>query len=214
MPWHLTPIENIEAIQRDGLRPSIGRLSQEVGETEALVHMFSTFEDLQGADWLWDAFDDDAKLALYHVALPAAEGAWTELQDGVPTESLRLMSLDAGSISDADVIRALKALDRVVDPLNSVDDFRRTRVAVRASSFGQLIGDAAWDGEETPFLVYAGSYWIEETDGAEHVLTIGNESWMTGKGETFEDLEQRLFDYGESEHRLGREPGDEVGPSL
>lgn len=139
MPWHLTPIENIEAIQRDGLRPSIGRLSQEVGETEALVHLFSTFGDLQSADWLWDAFDDDAKLALYHVALPAAEGAWTELQDGVPTESLRLMSLDAGSISEADVIRALEALDRVVDPLGSVDDFRKTRVAVRASSFGQLI---------------------------------------------------------------------------
>lgn len=50
--------------------------------------------DMESAGWIEDAFDDEADLALLHVAVPASEGAWTELDDPVPPGLITLVAPD------------------------------------------------------------------------------------------------------------------------
>lgn len=203
MAWHVTPIENVQKILSEGLLPAIGPRSEKVDEEVPMVHLFSTFDDLQDAAWLWeDEFDEDAQLALFHVAVPSHEGAWTELSEAVPAEKLRLLSLDAGSIEGTAQFRAFEALDQVVDPLADLEAFQKTRVEMKARDLGALIGDRQWENDaKTDFLVYAAGYWIERLENGMHMLTIGNRGMITAEGTTLEELEAALFDYAVEESR-------------
>ena len=51
MPWHITPLENLPRILREGLIPAIGPRSADLGEEIAAVHLFSRFDDLVDANW-------------------------------------------------------------------------------------------------------------------------------------------------------------------
>lgn len=215
MAWHVTPIENVQAILNGGLQPGIGDRSGKVGEAAPGVHLFGSFNDLRSAEWLWDEFEEDAKLALFHVAVPSQEGAWTELAEGVPPEKVTLLSFDAGNIANPEVIAALAALDTVTDPLSDIDSFRRTRVEMKARSFGELVGDLGWEDDgEADFLVYAAGYWIEALHDGRKMLVLENHSWITGEGETLESLEEMLFDFVVSERRPLREMADEARPEF
>lgn len=110
MPWHITPLENLPHILRDGLIPSIGPRSANLGEEIAAVHLFSRFDDLMSANWLESAFDGEETLALIYVAVPASKGAWTEIVTAVSPERIMLISRDLDEVADSP---ALRALDRV-----------------------------------------------------------------------------------------------------
>lgn len=195
MPWHLTPIENRFDILRGGLVPAIGPRSELVSEERPLVHLFSTFEDLESADWLWDHFEDEP-LALFHVDVPPEDGAWTEIAETIGAEQLRLVSADFDEITFGGYA-ALRALDKVAAPFTDLESFRATRTEMKASDFGTLVGDTLWEeDDDSKFLVYAAGYWIEVIEDGRHMLTLENLGWLTGHdGETLETLEERLFDF-------------------
>lgn len=202
MPWHVTPIENLQSILREGLIPGRGPRSLAVGEEADRVHLFSSFADLQNADWLWDEFEEEQSLGLLHVTCPAQEGAWTELDAPVPPDQIRLLSLDAGNIASEAAIQALTALDGVTDPLADIESFRQTRVDMKASDFGLLVGDMQWENDaDTVFLVYAAGFWIEQLENGMQMLLTGNRSMITAEGTTLADLEEALFDYAVEESR-------------
>ena len=61
--YHVTDVENLDSIFRDGLVPSIGPLSGQLGETEELVpaiYLFTNEEACRDAmsGWLGEAFDE------------------------------------------------------------------------------------------------------------------------------------------------------------
>lgn len=74
--------------------------------------------------------------------------------------------------------------------------FQATRKQMSNRAFGEIIGDAMWeDQEETQFLVYEDSWYIEICDDGRHLLVLENQNWITGEDGTLEDLERKLFDY-------------------
>ena len=214
MPWHVTPSRNAAAILREGLRPMTGPRSELIGEEKARVYLFSSYDDLESGEWLLDQFDEDEQLCLFHVALPAQEGAWTELEEPVGTELLNLIAIDMDDL-EGDALRALYALDRVTDPLSDLESFRKTRCRMRAAEFGRLVGDMSWDEDAgSEFLVYAAGYWVEALPDGQHMLTIGNQGMITGAGRSLEDLEAELFDYAWNETRAAPKPEAEPGPLM
>ncbi|MEP1315430.1 MAG: hypothetical protein ABJN42_13630 [Roseibium sp.] len=86
-------------------------------------------------------------------------------------------------------------MDQNETALTSLEDFRATRVEMPAHAFGDLVSDAQWEGDDTPFLVYADCYWIEKLDDGRHMVTIENDGGITGEGVTLEDLEEKLYDW-------------------
>lgn len=202
MPWHVTPVENVQKIMREGLAPGIGSRSEQVGEDAPWVHLFSSYADLESAGWLADEFGEEEQLALFHVAVPALDGAWTELPEAVAPEKLTLLSRDIDSLTCAGVVEALRALDSVVDPLADIESFRKTRVSIKAQEFGILVGDMQWEDEpDMEFLVYAAGYWIEKLEDGRHMLTIGNSGSIAPDDCTLEEQEAVLFEFAVSESR-------------
>lgn len=114
MPWHLTPVDNLPAILRDGLLPAIGPRSAALGEMRASVHLFSDFASLDDADWLESAFDDDQQLCLLHVDVPCQEGAWTEVDESVLPGAITVISMDFDNLPTGEY-PALHMLDLVED---------------------------------------------------------------------------------------------------
>lgn len=200
MPWHVTPVENLQKILVEGLIPAIGDRSRKIAEVTPKVHLFSSFSDFQDANWLWDEFEEDQQLALLHVACRPAKAAWTELATAVRPDRIRLLSLDAGELCNEAVLAALVSLDQVSDPLGDLGSFRKTRTEMKASEFGLLVGDRQWqEHEDTTFLVYGAGYWIEQLENGMHMLTEGDRPMITGEGTTLEDLEEVLFYVAASE---------------
>lgn len=68
LAYHVTPVNNIEFIQRDGLIPQIGSNSSSYGETEERLYFFPTIVDAEDAtmNWLGDQYEEDI-LALLEV---------------------------------------------------------------------------------------------------------------------------------------------------
>lgn len=193
MPWHLTPAENRFDILRNGLVPSIGPRSSLVMEDRPLVHLFSRFEDLESADWFENLFDGGAALTLFHVDVPAEDGAWTEVPDAIPAYRVRLVCADFDAISN---YAPLRAIDGAASPFTDLEGFRATRTEMAAREFGELVGDLQWETDDSRFLVYGAGYWIEALDDGRHLLTLENAGWITGQdGETLETLEERLFEF-------------------
>lgn len=60
MHYHVTEAENIPSIISDGLVPSIGARSKELGETREVIYFFPTEEDMNNAlsNWLGEEFED------------------------------------------------------------------------------------------------------------------------------------------------------------
>lgn len=117
MPRHLTPAENLADILRDGLIPAIGPRSELVSEERPLVHLFSRFEDLESAGWLEDSFEEDEALALFYIDVPAADGAWTEIDRTIDPARIHLVSEDFESIPSYAPLREMERTARsVTDP--------------------------------------------------------------------------------------------------
>jgi len=207
MPWHLTPAENIKSICENGLKPLIGPRSEMLGEDSERVYMFSSFADFTSADsWLFDAFEDDTRLALFYVRVPAQDGAWTEVDDPIPASSLSLISPNIDFLTDSP---AYDALDKVIDPFGALEDFRATRTAMSAHEYGDLVQDAQWVDDAGTFLVYGATFYIEAMPDGSFQLPLVHDTFVANTPEALADLEEKLFDYMISE----RAPAPE-GPGL
>lgn len=211
MPWHLSPVRNVRSINAEGLKPAVGPRSEIIGESDARVHLFSTFDDLYSADrWLEDAVDEDQKLALFHVAVPRQDGAWTELAEPVPADKVSLINIDYGKVPYSP---ALAALDRVENPFGNREDFRATRVELPGRKFGDVVGDAQWeDDPDTRFLVYGAAYYIEILKDGRFLLPLVAESYIAESEAELAGLEDKLFDYMMSERGFSPE-GDPDTPT-
>lgn len=103
--WHVTPVENLQAIISEGLTPGIGPRSAELGETEAAIYCFDSPDDLQNAldNWLGEAFEEDEVLALLEIDVPAdvqaGEGASFEvvIRTPIPVGNINILSHDIDS---------------------------------------------------------------------------------------------------------------------
>lgn len=60
MAYHVTPVENLDSILRDGLRPVIGDRSLALGEPAPRIYLFPSRDDCDTAlsSWLGDCFED------------------------------------------------------------------------------------------------------------------------------------------------------------
>ena len=58
--YHVTDVENLPSIAEQGLVPSMGRLSQKLGENQQCVYFFHDKEDVVNAcmNWLGEEFDE------------------------------------------------------------------------------------------------------------------------------------------------------------
>lgn len=73
--------------------------------------------------------------------------------------------------------------------------FQASRQQMSAKAFGDLVGDAQWeDDETTQFLVYDDSWYIEICDDGRRMLTIENMGWIEPES-SLEEMEQVLFDF-------------------
>lgn len=199
MPWHITPVENVGSIIKDGLRPQTGSRSAKIPEDRDAVHLFSTLEDLESAEWLWEEFEDE-HLALFHVAVEKQEGAWTECHDVIPSEKISMITRNIGEMP-THLLNAIRTLDLVVDPLDDIESFRATRVEMRADDFGSLVSDAQWEGDDSLMLVYAASFYIEGGLEGPHMCHILRDGWSSESGTSLAEMEEKLFEYAASERR-------------
>lgn len=64
--WHVTPTSNVFGILEEGLVPSIGERSQDLGEDVKRVYVFISAEAMENAlsNWLGEAFDEDEALSI------------------------------------------------------------------------------------------------------------------------------------------------------
>ena len=67
--FHVTPESNVDSILEQGLKPAIGRRSQELGESNPAIFLFVDVEAVENAlsNWLGELFDDDQPLSLLMV---------------------------------------------------------------------------------------------------------------------------------------------------
>lgn len=70
--FHVTPIENLESILANGLVPQIGKRSEEIGEEQERIYLFSDFEEMENAlmNWLGEAFEEYEELCILQIDLP------------------------------------------------------------------------------------------------------------------------------------------------
>lgn len=64
--YHVTPTRNVFDILEQGLLPSIGPRSQELGEELPRIYVFTRLDALEDAlsNWLGEAFDEDEPLSI------------------------------------------------------------------------------------------------------------------------------------------------------
>lgn len=82
--YHVTSLDNVEAIMRDGLKPGYGPRSQAAAESVPAIYLFPTRVAAEDAtmNWLGDEMEDDETMALIRVTLPTK---W-DLKSEVPYE--------------------------------------------------------------------------------------------------------------------------------
>ncbi|MFG6083410.1 hypothetical protein ACEUZ9_004670 [Paracoccus litorisediminis] len=214
MPWHVTPKENLTSILKDGLIPAIGPRSEDCGEDTPAVHLFSTFGDLEDAQWLWDAFDEDDQLALVHASVPPAPGSWTEVAECITPERLLVLSEDLFNVSDSN-FPLFRSLDGISDPFSSLEDFTSTRVELPADLFWKSHDARAradsdpLSGMEIPdsptLLVYGACYFIEKAGDDLCSMPIHGDRFASRNGYSIQAIERVIFDFALSERRAGPE---------
>lgn len=99
MLYHVTPLANLPSILRDGLVPSIGARSVELGETAPRIYLFANLSDVEAAlmGWMSDAFDEDDPLAIIEIEpSPALAAALVRAPDQF--EITCSAAIEAGSI--------------------------------------------------------------------------------------------------------------------
>lgn len=75
--YHVTHKDNYKAIMKEGLIPSIGKRSEELGESFDAVWLFPTIEDKDNAmgqwlgDWYNDEYGEEVELVSLKIILPA-----------------------------------------------------------------------------------------------------------------------------------------------
>lgn len=86
--YHITPRRNLEAIKREGLKPSLGERSTSLGEEEPRIYLFDSKESLEDAlgNWLGEEFDEDEELVALSIpahrlktpvpSFPGDESSW------------------------------------------------------------------------------------------------------------------------------------------
>lgn len=100
--FHITPVENLPSILREGLQPRLGERSQILGEPEPAVYLFTSAEAVDDAsmNWLCDYFDEEEALAVLAVDLNTdfpgdAENEFEFVTtQPVPPHCLRVMTED------------------------------------------------------------------------------------------------------------------------
>lgn len=80
--YHVTTDESLNNILEEGLAPHIGPRSEEMGETEPKIYLFSSKDDVENAlsNWLGEQFDDDQSLYVLEVNLNGIEAKREEGQ--------------------------------------------------------------------------------------------------------------------------------------
>ncbi len=100
--FHVTPIENLDAILEHGLQVQVGERSQLVGETTPAIYLFTSAAAVDDAcmNWLCDYFDEDQELAVLAVemeAMPASDYdndfEWISASN-IPAKRLQVISED------------------------------------------------------------------------------------------------------------------------
>ncbi|MBO9428360.1 hypothetical protein [Sulfitobacter sp. R18_1] len=103
--YHITAMENLESILKEGLKPQIGPRAREIGEKEAAVYLFPTMSDLEDAlmsPWGEEAWDEDLDHAIIEVTFPenARIGQNTDVEyevsclDHIPPENVKLFRIE------------------------------------------------------------------------------------------------------------------------
>jgi hypothetical protein len=93
--YHITPLQNLAAIQAEGLRPQIGPRSRDLEEEDA-AHVFYDLETLENAILNWDMFDEDEDLICLEIEIelddveddPAYPGAVGLIRNTIPPDSI------------------------------------------------------------------------------------------------------------------------------
>lgn len=74
--YHVTLMENVPSIRKNGLLPQVGERSEELGETEEAIYLFPSKEDMDNAlmnwlgEWYNEKYREDCDLAILEVRLP------------------------------------------------------------------------------------------------------------------------------------------------
>lgn len=74
--YHVTLMENVESILKDGLIPQIGERSREFGEEFEAVYMFPSIDDMECAlgqwlgEWYNDEYGEEIPLASLEITVP------------------------------------------------------------------------------------------------------------------------------------------------
>lgn len=109
--YHVTPATNLAAIEREGLRPSIGARSGLIKELDRAIYCFPTLDAVDSGlgSWLGEEFDEDGALALLRIDLPANREPYTievafevQVHISIPPEAITVLSRDYGMDRAAD----------------------------------------------------------------------------------------------------------------
>lgn len=167
--FHVTPLENLPDILREGLMPRIGERSRACAELEPAIFCFPDLETLEGAGWLADAFEDEQALCIIEMQIPdearRLNGAGYEivLAERVPASAIR-------TVFDEEMVPIAPALlaDQVRNDLIEVDGVWRpmknsagmpihpTREGVE--NFWRWFGDSKTvDESGRPLVLYHGT---------------------------------------------------------
>lgn len=98
--YHVTPASNVPTILEQGLRPTVGPRSRAQGDALPGIYAFASLLDLDGAQWLADAFDEDEPLAVLElrvdetIARHPGAGFEVILAAPVPAHALRVLCHD------------------------------------------------------------------------------------------------------------------------
>lgn len=195
MAWHITKASETFNIIRDGIPPRGQHVSP---EALLFTSLKDVYDHLAALSAVMSPEDD---YALFHVSTaPPALDVFTLVDDAITSDRVSLISQDFASFIPS---VAHQALDTVTDPYESAGAFKATMVEMTAREFGTLVDDLAWDAEslDTKFLVFGAGYYIEILKDDRHLLTIGNQGWITNPETTLDDMIAELHQYAVEQRR-------------
>ena len=102
--FHITPVENLPAILREGLQPRLGERSQMLGEPEPAIYLFTSADAVDDAsmNWLGDYFDEEEALAV--LAVDLSEDFPGDAENGFEFVTTRPVPPDCLSVMTEDVL--------------------------------------------------------------------------------------------------------------
>ena len=100
--YHVTPVQNLDAILREGIKPQIGERSLELGESNPVVYLFATVTDMEDAQWLYECFEEDEELVVLEVYIDG--------MDVCPTFEIPSWGWTCSEVIGADRIKVLHTM--------------------------------------------------------------------------------------------------------